>query len=79
LDTGFRRYDDLPSFGRFSKVSETRQDSGDFHIRYESVQKFDSFTTLHLTTLDGQTDLKIDLVNDIAPHYGGFEISPVLS
>jgi hypothetical protein len=22
LDTGFRRYDDLPSFGRFSKVSE---------------------------------------------------------
>lgn len=57
---------------------EARQDSGDFHIRYESVQKFDSFATLHLTAPDGQTDLKIDLVNDIAPHYGGFEISPVL-
>jgi len=27
LDTGFRRYDDLPSFGRFSKVS-TRFSAG---------------------------------------------------
>ena len=32
---------------------EARQDSGDFHIRYESVQKFDSFATLHLTSPDG--------------------------
>ncbi|SPD73148.1 conserved hypothetical protein [uncultured Desulfobacterium sp.] len=57
---------------------ERRQDIGDFHIRYESVQKFDTFATLHLSTLDGQTDLKIDLVNDATPHYGGFETNPVL-
>jgi len=57
---------------------EAHQDSGDFYIQYESVQKFDSFATLNLTSPDGQTNLKIDLVNDIVPHYGGFETSPVL-
>jgi len=57
---------------------EMGQDKGNFWIRYESVQKFDSFATLYLISSDGQTDLKIDMVNDIAPHYGGFETSPVL-
>jgi hypothetical protein len=57
---------------------EVHQERGEFQIRYESVQKFDSFATFHLIIPDGQTDLKIDLVNDIAPHYGGFDTSPVL-
>lgn len=63
---------------KFFAALEAQQDSGAFHIRYESVQKFDSFATLHLTAPDGRTNLKIDLVNDTAPHYGGFETSPVL-
>lgn len=58
-------------------MGRRRQAGGAFHIRYDSVQKFDSFATLYLTSPDEQTDLKIDLVNDIAPNYGGFEISPV--
>jgi predicted nucleotidyltransferase component of viral defense system len=57
---------------------EVEQDKMNFRIRHESVQKFDSFATLHLISLDGKTDLKIDLVNDVAAHYGGFEASAVL-
>ncbi len=57
---------------------EAGQGTADYRILYESVQKFDAFATLHVIASDGETDLKIDLVNDKVPHYGGFETSPVL-
>jgi len=57
---------------------EARQGKSTFRIRYESVQRFEGFATLHVTAADGETDLKIDLVNDTVPHYGGFETSPNL-
>ncbi len=59
-------------------VLEASQGAACFRIRYESVQKFDAFATLHATASDGETDLKIDLVNDAVPHYGEFETSPNL-
>lgn len=62
----------------FFSALESGQERGEFHVRYESVQKFETFATLHVTGPDPQTDLKIDLVNDPVPRYGNFELNPVL-
>ena len=43
-------------------------------IRYETqdIRRYKDFTQFILTSCDTETILKIDLVNDIAPHYGEF-------
>ncbi len=86
---GHRYSDDLDLFvnkdpkfnahvANFFAALESGQDRGEFQIRYETVQRFDDYATLHITNPNGYADLKIDLVNDGAPHYGGFETSQVL-
>lgn len=43
-------------------------------IRYETqdIRRYKDFTQFIITRCDTETILKIDLVNDIAPHYGKF-------
>ncbi len=52
---------------------ESRHNRGEFVVDYNRLQKYEAFTQIFLTreTKDGAVVLKIDLVNDIASHYGG--------
>jgi len=54
---------------------ETAQQAGLFAIDYNRLRKFENFTQFFLIqTLHSETiELKIDVVNDVASHYGGFE------
>ncbi len=54
---------------------ETAQQAGLFAIDYNRLRKFENFTQFFLIrTLQSETiELKIDVVNDVASHYGGFE------
>ncbi|WP_207690992.1 nucleotidyl transferase AbiEii/AbiGii toxin family protein [Desulfonema limicola] len=54
--------------------------SGEFSIDYRRIQKYEHFTQLFLQKekKDGLVELKIDLINDIAVHYGGFNEDSLL-
>ncbi len=54
---------------------ETAQQAGLFAIDHNRLRKFENFTQFFLIqTLPSETiELKIDVVNDVASHYGGFE------
>ncbi len=59
---------------------ESAQRKGLFSIDYNRLQKYEHYTQFLLFQLSGheKIELKIDLVNDIASHYGGLEHHPVL-
>ena len=82
----FHRYsDDLDLFVnndvKFSKYVqslfsgfEKEQAKGGFDIDYERIRKTENFSQFFLSKAsDNSLKLKIDLVNDIAAHYGEFE------
>jgi len=46
-----------------------------FAIDYRRLRKESHYTQLFLTRPDNSVDLKLDLINDIAAHYGEFEHS----
>jgi len=46
-----------------------------FAIDYRRLRKESHYTQLFLKHLDNSVDLKLDLINDIAAHYGEFEHS----
>ncbi len=54
---------------------ESAQAKGLFSIDYNRLQKYESHTQVFLIKTVGheKTELKLDLVNDLASHYGGFE------
>lgn len=54
---------------------EVVQEAGILSIDYQRVQTYENFTQFFLinTRENEDIELKIDLVNDIALHYGGFE------
>lgn len=53
---------------------EKQQDQGDFAIDYQRIIKTENFTQFFLSRKNTDTiELKIDLVNDIAAHFGAFE------
>ena len=59
---------------------EAAQASNVFSIDYNRLRKFKDFTQFFLvkTFEDKTIELKIDVVNDVASHYGGFAQDPVL-
>jgi hypothetical protein len=59
---------------------EAAQKAGAFLVDYNRVQKYENFTQFFLikTIGDEEIELKIDVVNDIAAHYGGFEQHAIL-
>lgn len=59
---------------------ESAQSKCVFSIDYNRLQKYEHFTQFFLFRESGneKIDLKIDLINDIASHYGGFERHAVL-
>jgi predicted nucleotidyltransferase component of viral defense system len=76
-DASYNHYIDL-----LFQAFETRQKSGQFAIDYERLRKEENYTQFfligHATSHDKQAKLKIDLVNDIASHYGDFEYDETL-
>ncbi len=59
---------------------EAAESVGLFHIDRKLLQKYEDFTQIFVyqTTDDLRIDLKIDIVNDIAAHYGDLIEAPVL-
>jgi hypothetical protein len=68
---GFARYVQM----LFAEL-EARHVSGEFLIDYNRVQKYEHFAQFFIRK--DNVELKIDLVNDTAPHYGDFTDDPVL-
>ena len=52
---------------------EENQKSLNFAIDYRRLRKEEHYTQLFLTQLENSADLKLDLINDVAAHYGDFE------
>lgn len=52
---------------------EENQKSLNFSIDYRRLRKEEHYTQIFLTQLENAADLKLDLINDIAAHYGEFE------
>jgi hypothetical protein len=54
---------------------EVAQKAGRLSIDYQRVQKYENFTQIFVisTSENEDVELKIDVVNDVALHYGGFE------
>jgi hypothetical protein len=63
---------------RIFAALEMSQRRADLRIRYPSIQKSEYFTTFVVSTPDEVVHLKIDLINDVAPHYGDIEFNPTL-
>jgi hypothetical protein len=63
---------------RIFTALEMSQRRADLRIRYPSIQKSEYFTTFVVSTPDEVVHLKIDLINDVAPHYGDIEFNPTL-
>ncbi|MCP4403971.1 MAG: nucleotidyl transferase AbiEii/AbiGii toxin family protein [bacterium] len=59
---------------------ETAQAAGEFSIDYARIRKYENFTQIFLAKTDEPKiiELKLDLVNDVAAHYGGFTQDSVL-
>ncbi len=59
---------------------ESAQAKGLFSIDYDRLQKYEHYTHFFLFRESGneKIELKIDLINDIASHYGDFEHHTVL-
>jgi hypothetical protein len=59
---------------------EAAQASQKFSINYNKLRRFENFTQFFLKKTVAQTrvELKIDIVNDVAPHYGGFQQNSTL-
>lgn len=65
--------------GIFAAFEAAQSDDG-FQIDYDRLQKYENYTRLFLTKKfqDDTSELKIELINDIACHYGEFVHDPVL-
>ncbi|MDM8536276.1 nucleotidyl transferase AbiEii/AbiGii toxin family protein [Desulfobacterales bacterium HSG17] len=63
----------------FGKL-ESAQAYGMFSIDYKRLQKYENYTQFFLKKNVGheETELKIDIVNDVASHYKGFENHGIL-
>jgi hypothetical protein len=59
---------------------EAEQSSSHFSIDYQRIQRYESFAQFFLIkeTAQQKIELKIDFVNDVAVHYGGFVQHPSL-
>lgn len=59
---------------------EYAQSAGLFSIDYNRLQKYENYMQFFLIKTVGneQTELKLDLVNDVASHYGNFEHNGIL-
>jgi len=59
---------------------ESAQAAGLFSIDYNRLQKYENYMQFFLIKTVGneQTELKLDLVNDVASHYGDFEHHGIL-
>ena len=68
-----------PNYSRYVaqilNALEENQKRFNFAIDYRRLRKENHYTQLFLTHLDNSADLKLDLINDIAAHYGEFEHS----
>ena len=77
---------DDPSYDRhisqIFQALEKGQKSGEFTIDYQRQRKEEYYTQFFLTKETSQSDrpveLKLDLINDLAAHYGDFEQSETL-
>jgi predicted nucleotidyltransferase component of viral defense system len=77
---------DEPSYDRhisqIFQALEKGQKSGEFTIDYQRQRKEEYYTQFFLTKQTSQSDkpleLKLDLINDLAAHYGDFEQSETL-
>ena len=77
---------DDPSYDRhisqIFQALEKGQKSGEFTIDYQRQRKEEYYTQFFLTKETAQSDrpveLKLDLINDLAAHYGDFEQSETL-
>lgn len=77
---------DEPSYDRhisqIFQALEKGQKSGEFTIDYQRQRKEEHYTQFFLTKETSQSDrpveLKLDLINDLAAHYGDFEQSETL-
>ena len=52
--------------------------SGKYSIDFDKLQKTEYSTQIFLKRTDEDIILKIDLINDVAPHFGQWEADPVL-
>jgi len=57
---------------------EKNAESGNYKIKYELLRKTEHFTQIFLSHFNFDLTLKLDFINDVAPHYGDFENHPVL-
>jgi len=57
---------------------EENQKSLNFSIDYRRLRKEEHYTQIFLTQLENAADLKLDLINDIAAHYGELEHSKTM-
>ena len=57
---------------------EENQKQFNFAIDYRRVRKEEHYTQIFLTQLENAADLKLDLINDIAAHYGELEHSKTM-
>lgn len=64
------------------RALEENKAAGEFSIDYQRLRKEEDYTQLFLTKKAAQgniyVELKIDLINDVAAHYGDFEQSETL-
>ena len=57
---------------------EENQKQFNFAIDYRRLRKEEHYTQIFLTQLENAADLKLDLINDIAAHYGELEHSKTM-
>lgn len=57
---------------------EENQKRFNFAIDYRRLRKEEHYTQIFLTQLENAADLKLDLINDIAAHYGELEHSKTM-
>lgn len=64
------------------RVLEENKAAGEFSIDYQRLRKEEDYTQLFLikkaAQVNIQVELKIDLINDVAAHYGDFEYDETL-
>ncbi len=81
LDLFMNQHDDYShNIQLLLKVFEKAQKNGEFSIDYNHLQKFENYTQFMLLKRieDEDISLKVDVVNDIAVHYGDLHYDDML-
>lgn len=71
-----------PNYGRYVaqivKVLEDNQKNFNYVIDYRRLRKEEHYTQLFLIQPENSVELKLDMINDVASHYGEYEHSELM-